>query len=105
MLHQVKTLEEVKQAFEHWRATRFKKGKIPSHLWQQVKPLLSQYNISTVAQALNMNTKTIKDNLHLDENIQFIEVKEQISASKPSPSITTCTVELHNTKGNVLKIL
>ena len=77
MLHQVKTLEEVKQAFEHWRATRFKKGKILSHLWQQVKPLLTQYNMSTVAQALNMNTRTIKDNLQFDDNVQFVEVKDQ----------------------------
>jgi len=39
-MQQNTSLEEAKSHFDHWRATRTKRGKIPAYLWDKVKPLL-----------------------------------------------------------------
>ena len=39
-------LDIVKQAFQEWRDSRPKVGKIPIYLWEMVKPLLDEYPIS-----------------------------------------------------------
>jgi hypothetical protein len=44
------TLEEVKQHFDHWRATRIKRGKIPDILWNEVKALIGRYPTNKIAQ-------------------------------------------------------
>ncbi|WP_133130516.1 hypothetical protein [Legionella yabuuchiae] len=33
-------LESVKRAFQHWRKTKKKQGKVPDYLWKQVKGLI-----------------------------------------------------------------
>jgi hypothetical protein len=112
MSHQFKTLEEVKQLFSHWRSTRTKRGKVPIHLWQHVKPLKKHHNISTIAQALGLNTKTLKENLTPDESSHFVEVCNEVEP--PMSIITnlnelpvkeqTCAIELHHPNGSILKI-
>ena len=49
------TLEEVKEAFELWRASRIKKGPIPEALWSMVEALVPHYNKSQIIKALKMN--------------------------------------------------
>tara|TARA_B110000879_G_scaffold142909_1_gene185888 strand:- start:455 stop:691 length:237 start_codon:yes stop_codon:yes gene_type:complete len=78
MSHQFKTLNELKQLFTHWRSTRTKRCKVPIHLWQHVKPLKKHHNISTITQALGLNTKTLKANLTPDEPSHFVEVRNEI---------------------------
>ena len=112
MSHQFKTLDEVKHLFNHCRATRTKRGKVPIHLWQHVQPLKKHHNISTITQALGLNTKTIKENLTSDEPNHFVEVSNE--ATPPTPITTsinenppenqTCAVELHHPNGSILKI-
>jgi hypothetical protein len=50
------TLNDVKLHFEHWRATRAKRGKIPDKLWLEVKTLLGRYSTSQITQTLGINT-------------------------------------------------
>ena len=112
MPHQFKTLDEVRHLFNHWRSTRTKRGKVPIHLWQHVKPLKKYHNISTIAQALGLNTKTLKENLTPDEPSHFVEVSNEVvpptpittSINEHSPKSQTCAVELHHPSGSILKI-
>ena len=112
MSHQLKTLDEVKHLFTHWRSTRTKRGKVPIHLWQHVKPLKKHHNILTIAQTLGLNTKILKENLTPDELSHFFEVSNEVLPPTPlrasineNPSKNqTCAVELHHPNGSILKI-
>ena len=48
-------LDIVKQAFQEWRDSRPKVGKIPIYLWEMVKPLLDEYPISMVSRSLGLS--------------------------------------------------
>ena len=54
------TLEEVKHAFELWRANRIKRGPIPDALWLMVQTLLPHYNKSQITEALKMNVAQLE---------------------------------------------
>ena len=43
-----KQLESVKRAFEHWRKTRKKQGKVPDCLWKQVRALTGSYSLTKI---------------------------------------------------------
>ena len=112
MSHQFKTLNEVKQLFTHWRSTRTKRGKVPIHLWQHVKPLKKHHNISTIAHALGLNTKTLKENITSDERSHFVEVSNESEAptlikndiNEMPVKEQACAIELHHPSGSILKI-
>jgi len=104
-------LDEAKSHFDHWRATRTKRGKIPEYLWDKVKPLIDCYPLTAITNALSLNTNQIKENLNIDTNINFVEAKTGSPALLTSqPIITlctntqTCSIELHRVCGGVLKI-
>lgn len=111
-MQQHATLEEVKSDFDHWRATRTKRCKIPMYLWDKVKPLLGRYPLSAIANALSVNTIQIRENLEIDATrINFIEVKTESLAAPAKQPITalcentqTCLIELHRVNGAVLKV-
>ena len=52
-------LDIVKQAFQEWRDSRPKVGKIPIYLWEMVKPLLDEYTISIVSRSLGLSHKPL----------------------------------------------
>ncbi len=104
-------LEEAKSHFDHWRATRTKRGKIPEYLWDKVKPLIDRYPLTAITNALSLNTNQIKENLNICTSINFIEAKTESLAPLTSKSITslctstqTCSIELHRINGCVLKV-
>jgi len=49
------TLEEVREAFELWRASRLKRGPIPESLWLMVQELRPHYKKSRITKALRIN--------------------------------------------------
>ena len=105
------SLEEAKSHFDHWRATRTKREKIPGYLWDKVKPLIGFYSLTAITTALRINTNQMKDNLDIDTTINFVEVNTDAALSPPSqsqrPSIShvqTCSIELHRPNGSILKI-
>ena len=110
-MHQNTTsLEEVKSHFDHWRATRTKREKIPDYLWDKVKPLIGFYSLTAITMALRINTNQMKDNLEIDTTINFIEVSTDTALSPPSQSprlsishVQTCSIELHRANGSILK--
>lgn len=101
------TLNEVKSHFDHWRTTRPRREKIPDYLWHKVKPLIGRYPISKITQVLSINNQQIRDNIALNDKINFVEA---IIDSKIPPSSTTndvvladnlktCNIELHHQAG------
>jgi hypothetical protein len=51
----ISPLESVVRQFEHWRATRKKRERIPDTLWKLVAPLMNQYGHNEIAIALKVN--------------------------------------------------
>ena len=68
-------LDETKSHFDHWRTTRNKRGKIPEYLWDKVKPLMDHYSLTTITNALRINTNQIKENINFGLEINFVEAK------------------------------
>lgn len=60
MQQQIDLLNDAKSHFDHWHATRTKRGKIPDYLWDKVKPLIGKYSITTITDTLNLNTNQIR---------------------------------------------
>jgi len=105
------SLNEVKAHFDHWRATRPKRCKIPEYLWDKVKPLMGRYPLTAITTALSLNTNQIKENLGADAVIHFVEVPPNVVSTpliqplEPSTEMPLCcSIELHRTNGGILKI-
>jgi hypothetical protein len=75
MNNAVDKLESVKAAFEHWRKTRARQGKIPDHLWSQVKELLGSYSLTKICTTLKVSHVQIKGNIsEVSNEFRFVEV-------------------------------
>jgi hypothetical protein len=71
----VDKLESVKASFEHWRKTRARQGKIPDHLWSQVKELLGSYSLTKICTTLKVSHVQIKENIsEVSNEFRFVEV-------------------------------
>ena len=73
-------LEALAEQFSHWRATREKKGKTPSHLIKAVLELIGDYPKYKIAQVLGISSSTLKRWEHqfaptLIEN-DFVEITD-----------------------------
>ena len=105
------SLEEVKSHFDQWRATRIKRGKIPVHLWNMVKQIVSRYSLTAITKALSINSYQLASSIDDNPTINFVKVRTDITpllptqASKlPSNDLQICSIELHRVNGVLLKI-
>jgi hypothetical protein len=104
-------LDDVKSHFDHWRATRNKRCRIPESLWDKVKSLVEHYPLSAITNALSLNTNQIRENIKIDTAINFVEARQEVAPLtirqpiiSASADTQTCAIELHRTTGAVLKI-
>ena len=105
------TLNDVKLHFEHWRATRAKRGKIPGSLWLEVKTLLGRYSTSQITQTLGINAYQISSGVTHKNQFTFVSARPA-SSDKSTPTLSpsiiqrdgTCEIEFQRTCGSVLKI-
>lgn len=99
-------LESVVQQFEHWRATRSKRCKIPDALWSLVAPLMDQYERNVIASALRLNYDQLKH--HVSPLITQATNKKMtlVEYPLPLPTSTTerCVVEITCKNGSTVKI-
>lgn len=101
------SLEAVAQQFEHWRATRIKRGRIPNELWVLAASLLSKYNHNKIASALKMNHTQLKAGA-----LPFLPSKQQpsttfVECALPTsvmPTTGSCFVEFTRKNGSTVKI-
>ena len=103
-------LDIVKQAFQEWRDSRPKIGKIPLYLWEMVKPLMDEYPISMVSRSLGLSHSQLKQNV-VEQSVSFVEaVAGTTSDIEVHQSIIEnnhdqkCDIELKRPCGSVLKI-
>jgi hypothetical protein len=100
------TLESVVHQFEHWRATRGKRGKIPDALWALVAPLMGQYSHNEIVAALRLNHAQMKERIlpflpqMPDKSATFLEYP----LPSPTSSIESCVVEFTCKNGSAVKI-
>jgi len=102
-------LDTVKQAFDEWRTSRPKVGKIPPYLWEMVKPLMEDYPIAMVSRALGLSYSQLRQNA-VAQQVNFVEVRTPSAHSEQAPlmespeDVHLCDIELKRPCGSVLKI-
>lgn len=112
MQHSTNLLNDAKSHFDHWRATRTKRGRIPDYLWEKVKPLIGRYSLTAITESLSLNTNQMREHLDLGETVNFIEVSSNVATLPQSNDqaviaindAKTCSIELHRSNGGMLKI-
>ena len=103
-------LESVKRAFEHWRKTRKKQGKVPGYLWKQVRALTDSYSLTKICTTLKVSHHQIKENISNDDTaIDFVEIDSVTPVPdkclvRDGRQHTFCSVELFRSSGEKLKI-
>lgn len=99
-------LELVASQFEHWRATRGKRGRIPDALWALIAPLMSQYSHTEIAAALRLNHAHMKERVLPflsqipDKSVTFLEYP----VPSPTSSMERCVVEFTCKNGSPVKV-
>lgn len=103
-------LDIVKQAFQEWRDSRPKVGKIPIYLWKMVKPLLDEYPVSMVSRSLGLSHSQLKQNA-IEQSVSFVEAvsctTSEVEIHQPMDNLNhvqKCDIELKRPCGSVLKI-
>ena len=103
-------LDIVKQAFQEWRDSRPKIGKIPLYLWEMVKPLMDEYPISMVSRSLGLSHSQLKQNV-IEQSVSFVEAVAGTTSNIEVHQSTIknnhdqkCDIELKRPCGSVLKI-
>jgi hypothetical protein len=106
------TLNDVKQHFDHWRATRTKQSKIPDSLWSEVKTLNGRYPISQITTALRVNAHQISAGVATKSDFTFVSVRPNLTPLPTVKSVSTdrtsseatCSFEIHRPCGGIMKI-
>lgn len=69
------TIEDVKQEFDQWRASRSNKvAPIPHRLWQAAAELCKTHRITHVCRHLRLSFSELKKHLPAKEEIAFMEL-------------------------------
>jgi hypothetical protein len=95
-------LEKVVSQFEHWRATRCKRGPIPDELRALIKPLETQYSPNKIVKALRINHAQLKscfssfNNKPASQPMTLIECLTHTALPTPSPQGATLTFSCRN---------
>lgn len=103
-----RSLNEVKQLFTSWRASRKHKTRIPDDLWEAAASLASQYSIHQISRDLRLNHTALKDQV-------AARSQENDSATAPqacfielpppqSPPLSECLIEMENRHGEKMRM-
>jgi hypothetical protein len=79
------TLESAAEQFEHWRANRQKRDRIPQHLWQAAVELCKDYPATAVCRRLRLS---------------FADLKKHLSTSKNAPPVQFMKIDLSGATGS-----
>ena len=100
------TIEDVKEQFKNWRATKQRRTRIPEYLWQAAIDLSRDYTVGTVAKILSLGYSDLKQRVkaadmptdNQDMTSHFVEFN--LNSEKTGESI----VEIENKNGSRMKI-
>jgi hypothetical protein len=69
------TIEDVAKQFEHWRANRQKRDRIPQHLWQAAAKLCKDHPTTVVCRCLRLSCSDLKKHLPAEKApVQFMKI-------------------------------
>ena len=71
------SLESVARQFEHWRARRQKRDRIPQHLWRAATELCKDHSATKVCRQLKLSFTDLKKHLPSERNdppVQFMKI-------------------------------
>jgi hypothetical protein len=77
-------LEEARQSFEHWRATREKFGPIPAELWKEAVELAGKYPVTTVSKVLRLSYADLRKRMNGEASGSRGKGSEAIMVGKAS---------------------
>jgi len=102
------TLEDVKQKFTTWRATRKHKTRIPDELWEAATALSGQYTIHQIAKSLRLNHTALKDQEAFRATDKITTAAQQacfleLPPPQPSPP-SECRIEMENSHGEKMRM-
>jgi hypothetical protein len=102
------SLEEVKQLFTTWRASRKHKTRIPDDLWEAAASLAAQYSIHQISRALRLNHTALKDQVAArsqENNIATLQQPCFLELPPPqSPPLSECLIEMENRHGEKMRM-
>jgi hypothetical protein len=104
-------LEDAKEQFEYWRATRPKgRSRIPGELWQRAIELVGSHTVDEVARSLSLNHSELKSRYEAQHSPaappavavppRFVE----FSCQSPSIPVAGCVLEVEGSGGRKLKV-
>jgi hypothetical protein len=111
------SLDEVKQQFAYWRASRMRGAHITSALWAAAVRIAGQHGIEQTAQALHINLIRLAKCLQRERGIgltqantpavskavpRFVELFAQ--APYAATQMHGCTVEMENARGGKMRV-
>ena len=98
-----RSLEEVKQQFEHWRASRPKRFPIPNDLWDNAASLSKEHSIWIIAKTLRLDHNALKKRVLAKQpeastqpGTSFIEL--EFTSSLPRTEYLLETKDRHGSK-------
>ena len=108
MQQSLDSINQVKQAFTHWREQRPKRCPIPDYLWDMVTPLLDEYPRSMISRVLGISSSQLRSR-YSSSNVTFVEAlpsdtHQPLDAQPHATTDQSCDIELRRPCGSVLKI-
>ena len=108
-------LEEVKQQFKIWRATKTGRERIPDSLWQAAVEVfhIGEHSLHKISKTLHMNYTALKQ--HVEQHLlSSIKVKPEASPEHspafiafeldPPVSVSECVIEMEDTVGAKMRM-
>lgn len=105
-----KSLEDIREKFEGWRATRKNRSeRIPAALWQSAAVLTQDYPLHIVAKELGLNSNDLKKQVQKYRGKYSAQSRTpsdfiELSCDLPSIASTECIVELADPAGARMRI-
>jgi NAD(P)-dependent dehydrogenase (short-subunit alcohol dehydrogenase family) len=111
------SLDEVKQQFAHWRASRMRGAHITSALWAAAVRVAERHGVEQTAQALRINPIRLAKCLQRERGVspaqasatavssvapRFVELFAQ--APYAATQMHGCTVEMENARGGKMRV-
>ena len=82
-------LQSVAKQFEHWRANRQKRDRIPQHLWHAAAQLCKNHSATRVSRYLRLSFTDLKKHLPAGKNASPVRFM-QIDFSRPNGNWQLC---------------
>lgn len=102
------SMEEVKQLFTTWRASRKQNTHIPDELWEAAASLATQYSIHQISRDLRLNHTALKEQVAARNQENNITTAPQACflelPTLQSPPLSECLIEMENRHGEKMRM-